>query len=49
MLARVYMPSGGLALHDLIESIVVPPSAEAAVREFYDGEIDVVEWDADAD
>ena len=46
-LAQVCLPHGGLSACDLVESIVVPPSAEAAVREFYDGEIQVVEWDAD--
>lgn len=43
-LAQIYLPYGGLTPRDLIESIVVPPSAESAVREFYDGEIEVVEW-----
>jgi len=43
-LAHIYLPYGGLSPRDLIESIVVPPSAEAAAREFYDGEIEVVEW-----
>lgn len=47
-LAQIYLPYGGLTSRDLIESIVVPPSAEASVREFYDGEIEVVEWDIDA-
>ena len=48
-LAQIYLPYGGLTPREFIESIVVPPSAEAAVREFYDGEIEVVKWDADAD
>lgn len=47
-LAQIYLPYGGLTPSDLVESIVVPPSAEAAVREFYHGAIEVVEWDADA-
>lgn len=47
-LAQIYLPYGGRTPRDIIESIVVPPSAEAAVREFYDGEIEVIEWDADA-
>lgn len=46
-LAHLYLPHGGLTLCDLIESIVVPPLTESAVREFYDGEIEVVEWNAD--
>ncbi|BAP88206.1 putative uncharacterized protein [Burkholderiales bacterium GJ-E10] len=41
-LAQVYLPYGNLPLRDLVECIVVPPSAEASVREFYDGEIEVV-------
>lgn len=48
MLAQLYLPYGGMTPRDLIESIVVPPAAEAAVREFYDGEIEVVEWDVGA-
>lgn len=42
-LAQVYLPNDGLTPLDLIESIIVPPSAEIAVREFYDGEIEVLE------
>jgi hypothetical protein len=47
-LAQIYLPYGDLTPRDLIDGIVVPPSAEAAVRQFYDGEIEVIEWDADA-
>ena len=47
-LAQIYIPYGGLTPRDLIDGIVVPPSAEASVRQFYDGDIEVVEWDADA-
>lgn len=42
-LAQIYLPYGGQTSRNLIESIIVPPSVEAEVREFYDGEIEVVE------
>lgn len=48
-LAQIYLPYGSPTPSDLIESIVVPPSAEDAVREFYNGEIEVVDWDAGID
>lgn len=42
-LAHIYLPYGGHTARDLIDGIVVPPSAESAVRQFYDGEIEVAE------
>ncbi|WP_181321512.1 abortive infection system antitoxin AbiGi family protein [Pandoraea apista] len=45
--AQVYQIHGGLSPRDLIEGVVVPESAEAAVRDFYDGELEVVKWDGD--
>ncbi|MBJ9622329.1 abortive infection system antitoxin AbiGi family protein [Burkholderia multivorans] len=45
--AQVYQIHGDLSLRDLVESIVVPKSAEAAVRDFYDGDLEVIEWDAE--
>lgn len=45
--AQVYQIHGGLSPRDLIESIVVPESAEKAVRDFYDGELEVVNWEDD--
>lgn len=42
-LAKICLPYGSPEVGSLIESIVVPPSAEAAVRELYDGKIELLE------
>lgn len=41
-LARIYTPQTDWSLEDLVDTILVPASAEAAVRKFYDGRVEVL-------